>query len=252
MKKVILLLLLILNYQILFGQIQKLENKNIKSIGADLKNGFTHWYLKNYNYNRVDSLVKLTPDSIEYSINKLANYLNSISTNEHEKVRSVYFWIINNIIYDHTLHLIDTVLFYNKTENVLTIKDSDTVNAILQLKNVTCGYYAILFNELCLKMHIVSYEKDGWVKTYRGFGYHAWNIVKIYDEYFIIDATWGVDINKYENEFYFLADPYKIIFTHLPDDSHYQLLSSKITVEQFYNLPFITSNDFYKMEKSNK
>ncbi len=69
---------------------------------------------------------------------------------------------------------------------------------------------------------------------------HAWNAVKIEGKYFLADATWGAGVinhkGKYErkfNEAYFLSRPENFIYSHLPADPMWQLLSNPVSPDVF-------------------
>ena len=46
------------------------------------------------------------------------------------------------------------------------------------------------------------------------------------------------------NEFFFLVDPDKLIYTHYPDDSRWQLLPAKVNLKDFENYPFVRDSFF--------
>jgi len=79
---------------------------------------------------------------------------------------------------------------------------------------------------------------------------HWWNAVYIYGKWCLLDSylatiplvnKTGTGELKYSfNENYFLVDPHKLIFTHFPDESQWQLLSDTVTVEEFCYQPKIT------------
>ena len=77
-----------------------------------------------------------------------------------------------------------------------------------------------------------------------------WNVVKLYDEWRIVDVCWASvcilpnnnQLNPTKavhmvNEFYFLTDPDVFIGTHFPNNSKWQLLPQPISKSRFFNLP---------------
>jgi hypothetical protein len=75
---------------------------------------------------------------------------------------------------------------------------------------------------------------------------HAWNAIWLENRWWLIDATWGAGylsekgFVKEFNEFFFLAPPDKLIWTHLPEDAKWQLLDMPITLSQFEQRPRAT------------
>ena len=80
---------------------------------------------------------------------------------------------------------------------------------------------------------------------------HAWNVVKLGSIYYLVDPTWGSGSCKNENfvsdpnDFYFCTNPERLIRTHLPADSRWQLISPTITLQQFVN-KLILNKNFYQ------
>lgn len=69
---------------------------------------------------------------------------------------------------------------------------------------------------------------------------HSWNAVNVYNQWYLVDCDWSaryytnkdlrVENLKYVlNTFYFLTEPSRFIFTHLPDEAKWQLLDTPIT-----------------------
>lgn len=96
----------------------------------------------------------------------------------------------------------------------------------------------------------------------KGYGYvpgkstfnrtdHVWNVIRINNQWYFIDSTWGTGhIDKY-NQFqkqldahYFLTRPEHMIYDHFPEDSRWQLLSPTFSMQQFVLLPHVHSTFF--------
>lgn len=193
----------------------------------------------------IDRHTLQAPISVKNSIEDLAAYLTVPAKNDVEKVRSIYRWITENIVYDiegyRTGHYGDL-----SPENVL--KSGYSV----------CSGYTSLFGKLADAAGIEVVEINGWGK---GIGYeagdpingptnHAWNAVRIGDGWYLIDSTWGAGssdgiqfIRQFE-EHYFLTPPEQFIFDHLPEDPSWQLLETPLSESQFVNLPYVKSHFF--------
>ncbi len=184
-------------------------------------------------YNNVNSIQSLT----EQLINGLSSDL--------DKAKAIYTWIGENISYD-------TQAYFSGN-----YQDSNAYNTFITRKSV-CQGYAELFNEMATFAGLEAKVISGYAK---GYGYklndkitgtnHAWNVVKINNDWKLIDTTWGSGSinsqNKFERRFnyhYFLTDPKRFIYDHLPEDPNMQLLNPPVSKAEFSNLPKIYKN-FY-------
>jgi transglutaminase/protease-like cytokinesis protein 3 len=71
---------------------------------------------------------------------------------------------------------------------------------------------------------------------------HAWNVIQIYGNYYLLDATWGIGscngdayVPKLRDS-YFCTKPEAFIRTHLPVEKKYQLVYPTITLKQWSNM----------------
>ncbi|MEO8515162.1 MAG: transglutaminase domain-containing protein [Flavobacterium sp.] len=208
------------------------------------------------HYEKVDSIVLRYPKKFSSTL-KIANQISSDFSNDHDKVRAVYTWITNNIIYDPS-EFADYAIQYSteaerdKAENEFRKKLSSRV--LLKSKAV-CEGYTTLFAVICDNLNIKSKIVRGGSKTLVsdiGKPYssnHTWNIVVIDNKEYLIDVTWGA--GSYEDRFvkkidysYFLTDPKQFIKNHYPDDYQNALLKEKIEKQEFLNAPVIHNFDF--------
>lgn len=164
-----------------------------------------------------------------------------------ERVRAAYYWVTENIAYD----------VKGLESGDMTF---DAIDVIKKKKAVCAGYTDLMnyfFRKLGLEYEYVKgvarvWASDFFLEPGKMQTDHAWNAVKIDNQWKLIDATWAsgyVNSNgftkKREDEYY-LADPYFFIYQHLPDDTRWQLLKDTvITEETFCNWPLVTS-DFLK------
>lgn len=90
-----------------------------------------------------------------------------------------------------------------------------------------------------------------------------WNAVVIDGKWRLIDVLWSSrteatqsksegktktqSVTRRTNEFFFLTDPEFFIYTHLPDDSKWQLLRKKVSLEDFERMPYLRER-FFDME----
>lgn len=115
----------------------------------------------------------------------LATELNLSGKSEYEKVRAIYDYLCENIVYDYT----------NLNNEAYTLKYS--AYAALIKGTAVCQGYANLFYRLANAVGLDARIVSG---TSRGQG-HAWNIVKVDGKYYNIDSTWDAGRERYD---YFL------------------------------------------------
>jgi Transglutaminase-like superfamily len=158
-------------------------------------------------------------------LTSLSQKLTAHLTNDSLKVASLYFWITSNIRYD--------TRFRNREEGDTTLTQ-EPYN-VIKTKKAICIGYAKLFRELCKMSNIKAYVIEGIVKDKNGFlerEGHAWNVVQIHENYYLLDATWGAgDAALAQN--YFLTTPSVFLQNHLPDDPIWQLQTQLIDYDCF-------------------
>lgn len=177
--------------------------------------------------------------NIQYSgnsVEELANILSSYATTEAEKARIIYTWITHNISYD-------VIALQNLFDR--NIYPDVKVETVLNTRSTICSGYANLYQQLAKYMGLKSIIVIGYAK---GSDYavgndnqvnHAWNAVKIDDDWYLIDTTWGsgtVNDNVFNaqfNPYYFATKPQEFIYTHFPENTQWQLLQTPFSREQF-------------------
>ena len=113
---------------------------------------------------------------------------------------------------------------------------------------------------LCIEAGLEADKVTGYAK---GYGYkggkfketnHAWNVIKVDDQWRLFDVTWASGSGTEKNgklvsqssfePFWFDVNPKAFIFTHLPDDSQWQLTGHAITLEIYEKLSYLSSTFF--------
>lgn len=221
--------------------------KNILKFGLI----FSTFFLGNFTFSQNDNLTYTTidehaknlkfPGEISSLVDSLILNLNS----DKEKSRAIYSWIAFHIDYD---------FIGLKDESKLK---TDPLGVISNGKSV-CQGYANLFTKLAIEAGLESQVIVGWAKNgLKKIGEidwedsdHAWNVVKIDDQWQFIDVTWGSGYGKNRkfvrkfNDTYFLTPPEKMILNHYPQEEEWKL-GVNITKEDFdnspiYSTPYIT------------
>jgi transglutaminase-like putative cysteine protease len=184
-----------------------------------------------------------TPKEAEATLRSLTVHLLAPARTEREKVRVLYRWVTDRVEYDLTGY-------------VRGVRVDARAESVLRLRKGVCEGYAVLFQSLCQLAGLEAVIVRGYCK---GYGHyrgepvstnHAWNAVRIDGRWHLVDATWGagyVDGKRYTksfNEFYYLARPDQLIFSHFPDDAKWQLLDRPLTKRAFEQLPEVSGRVF--------
>jgi hypothetical protein len=193
-------------------------------------------------FYKLDQYAKNTPSKYQTDIKTLANYLVLPAKNDLEKARLLYSWIATHIRYDNEA--------YN-TNNYAEQSAEETLTS----RKAVCEDYSSLFFSLGLEMGLEVEKVIGYAK---GYGYkqgdkfnetdHAWNAVKIDDSWKLFDVTWGSGSGHSENgllkseshfnSYWFDVNPKELVFSHLPEDTRWQLIDSPLQLNQFETLPY--------------
>ncbi|MCM1291785.1 MAG: hypothetical protein NC201_07700 [Prevotella sp.] len=166
-----------------------------------------------------------------YDWSGLAYSITSPSKSNYDKAYDIYRWLCENIAYDtsYTIH---------------------TADETYERKRGVCQGYAELYyylaNAVGMKADIVSGKSKGLDGSIGDIG-HAWLFVYIDESSgILVDPTWGagyVNDNRFTrmvNDTWFHFKPEWGIFTHYPEDYNYQLMSNKISFEQFRDIPYLS------------
>jgi len=197
---------------------------------------------REFDYYHADSIALNIPKNNYDGISRLADTLTRNLKTDHEKFRVIFRWITDNIDYSYANSTFDA-------------------EKVLKKKKAVCEGYASLLKALCDKVGIECQVIHGFAKNdVKDIGIemtktnHAWNIVKLYNNWYLVDATWasGVYKTKFRKRFdesYFLADPKFLILSHFPEDSKYQFLDTLYKIKDFIKLPIVYSSVINPLEK---
>jgi hypothetical protein len=186
----------------------------------------------NKDYSSIDKTILQIPDSLTFSTQRLAGYINSTFSNPNDKTRAIFIWIAKNIQYD-----IDNMFALNFYQN-----SSEIIDKVMKTRKGICTNYAVLFNDLANKAGIKSFVIEGYTKQKGFVDYipHAWCAAFIDSTWFIFDPTWGsgyVQNAKFVrkvNNYYFKTKPEQMVKSHMPFDPLWQFLNYPVTNQEFY------------------
>ncbi len=176
-------------------------------------------------YQKIDARAKrYKPKTLD--LEQIATDLTKNIDSELSRVRSLYSFVINYLDYDHEA--------YKNGNRRINQSSRD----ILERKRAVCWGYAQLFKELCTHAGIQAYTVSGYsnlVQTDFSKPDHAWNVVRIKDEYYLMDVTWASNTlrtpDKFNKKFdvdYFLTPPDLFVINHYPILSFWQLLKCPV------------------------
>lgn len=196
----------------------------------------------------IDKHARECPKTYESDIETLAMYLQKVATTDLEKARSIYVWLSERISYDDR--------GFNSNLN-----GDYSALGVLKYRTAVCEGFSNLYYALGKQMGLPIEKVSGYSK---GYSYrpgqrfsrpdHAWNVIKINDQWRVFDATWGrgygrnvggklVSTKKFSDS-WFDVDPYEAIFTHFPEDPMFANVEPQIDLNIFQELPYIRKEYF--------
>lgn len=199
--------------------------------------------LREEDWRHIDEHVLQTLRLTELRVERLADYFLEVAETDAEKARAIYRWITDRIRFD-----VET--FFKGDLQAVTGQE------VLHSRKAVCSGYTVLFKELARAMDLEVKIIKGHSK---GYGFepgntstlpvnHSWIAARIEGEWQLLDPTWGAGhivestrtFKLVFSEFYFLAKPEQLIFTHLPKDEKWQLLERPITEAEYLELAMVS------------
>lgn len=135
--------------------------------------GSTRYISLKYSFSYVSNLEQ--EQALTKEISKLKGQLDINNASDYVKIKTIYKYICDNIEYDDDF-------LENQTNMVKLSAYSALIN-----KSTVCSGYASLFYRLALEYGIDARYISGETDSGKN---HAWNIVKLDDKYYNVDATW--------------------------------------------------------------
>jgi hypothetical protein len=205
--------------------------------------------LKDIRHSKIDRILKDAPKREETSLEKLIKYFkkNSMDLSEVERAWLVFKWITNNIEYD----------FEGVNAYSYDISEEATFNRGKSICSGYAGLYKKIGDSLDLTVERIGGFSKGFNfnlgETIEDSEKHEWNAVKIDEEWYFIESTWGAgystDDKKFTKRFtpyYFFTPPQEFVRGHLPFDAKWQLLpkDKKISQQVFMDFAPLKSDFF--------
>lgn len=132
-------------------------------------------------------------DEVNLEIQDLVTTVNN--TNDIvEKYKLIFQWITSNVEYERTNKDVKTIGFLGDEYVLSELKTNSTQNiygAIVNKKAI-CDGIADAYKYICNCCNLECLIVDGYVGNISDQNYHAWNLIKVEDEWYLVDATWNL------------------------------------------------------------
>lgn len=189
-----------------------------------------------------------TPARYEKNLGELADYLCPSNYSDEDKARAIFRWVADRIVYDVEGLRQDRL-------------PSQEPGDVLRYRRAVCEGYARLYQALGeragLQVTFISgrssFNDALPFKLPSNVTGHGWNAVLLKGRWRLLDVTWAagaVDaqarFRKSYDNFWYLTAPEQFVFTHLPKDSRWQMLSDPWTSQRFDSSPQY-SGEFFRM-----
>lgn len=137
-----------------------------------------------YSYQVTYYTDKAQEDTVDSRLSEIYTslQLSDSTITDAQKVWKIYDWITHHVTYDYEKLNDDT----NKTKY--------TAYGALTDGKAVCQGFAGLFYRMCMDNGIDCRIVTGIAGNEQSSGPHAWNIVKVGDNYYYIDATWDCKV----------------------------------------------------------
>ncbi len=138
-------------------------------------------------------------DEVNSEIKDLVDAVNN-TEDIIEKHRLIFGWITSNVKYVESEEEVGNVNFYDDKfilARMNTASNQNIYGAIVK-KEAICDGIADAYKYICNQCHLECITIIGYISDISKEMYHAWNLVKIYDNWYLIDATWNLGENYFD------------------------------------------------------
>jgi Transglutaminase-like superfamily len=200
--------------------------------------GWAQTYWNARDYAAADAHAASATSDLEKSPAALGKYLGHDFTDPRDKLRAIYRWMALQMNYD--------VESYRSGR-----QNTQTAQQALAAGVGSCDGFSTLYAELAKHagvdvVTVLGYAKDGMHQNGEYFKdtNHAWNAVKLDNEWHLIDATWGAGFDdgrqfvRSFNPFYFLAPAAALQLSHFAKNPSQRFDHPSKNAAQFSSLPF--------------
>lgn len=198
------------------------------------------------NYEAVDAFARSVDFSKDYQAK--AKELSAPYESEEEQVRAIFTWIAHHIRYDkrqarrYEPGQGEEVRAKSKAElaRLQQARIEEKLGRMLRKRKGVCQDYSWLLQAMLKTIGIESAFVSGYSRTSpEQMGRtprqpaHAWNAVRVNEDWQLLDLTWSTDMEEYGSNGFFLMPPEDFLKSHYPSDEKWQLLDNPITLEEW-------------------
>lgn len=151
-------------------------------------------YLKNGQYTIGYKNSAAEIQEIDTIIDENLNQITAKCKNDYEIVRAVYEYVLNKFYYQKLASNDDDL------DNLMA--ERNLLKGIKGTNGVVCDAYAMLFSRILTKLGYENVIVSGTVFENE---LHVWNKVKLGDNWYNVDPTWGDSAKPGNKEKYFLS-----------------------------------------------
>jgi Transglutaminase-like superfamily len=183
-------------------------------------------------FARVDFAAMHTDNVSFSSIEDLVNYGKKNTVNDLEALRFYFVWVARNVHYDMA-----ELAAEQRNPN------KQAPETVFRNRQGICRGYADLLTVICQKARLECRSVAGYTNTQKADGrsdLHAWNAVKINQNWFLFDVTWASNYLENKNDIdenferYFSQTSQQFIQKHFPFDPVWQLSEYVLPKEAFF------------------
>ena len=195
------------------------------------------------DFEKVDRFVASLKLDKTITIDNLAKEITKPFKTDIDKVRAIYYWQAENIIYDYQGFKSNYWTNYPSEDSL--------INNTFKFRKGVCSGYAHLFKYMLEQCDIESevitgYARNSLETIFLNETNHDWNVVKIDKKWYLFDVTWARNtLKKKVDNFWFMTSPDIFILNHFPEESSWTLTSKKYSLDEYMNFP-IYSNLFFE------
>jgi transglutaminase/protease-like cytokinesis protein 3 len=197
------------------------------------------------DFTKIDAYVKSLGALENMSMGTINNVVSNPFTDKIDKVRAIYYWIANNIIFD--------VKLVRSSGN----EKSKTVADVLKTRKANGIGFASLFQDMCSSADIRCLTVDGFVKyNSQQIGEkdqeinHTWAVVQLGqspEEWYYADPAFGsgylnADMKEFIRSYsdaYFFTEKETFNLQHYPDNEAWKLGKAARNKADFFDMPVI-------------
>jgi len=194
-------------------------------------------FSQSHDFSEADNHVDTLEVDKDITISDLIRKLTAPFSSDLLKTRAIFYWLAVNIEYDHEDRDTSSWIKFPSVKKRI----DDTYKS----RKGVCSGYSHLFRHMLGLFGIRSNVITGYARYdletfYPQKPNHAWNSVKIEDNWYLFDLTWARDSLKKVIDLWFKTDPELFILNHYPSYEPYTLTKNKYSLEDFLHFPIYT------------